>query len=72
MPLDGFREYRRREFCIDINCPVQVELNKHPQGTEKYEKLRDECMKGCRHTTHEFHKWLIEKGFLIVKKEGNS
>ena len=70
MPLDGFREYRKREFCNDVRCPVQVELNKLDQGSEEYEKVRAECTKGCRRTTHEFHKWLIEKGFIIVKQEG--
>ena len=72
MTLEGYREYRKREFCNDVGCPVQVELNRHPQGSEKYEKLRAECTRGCRRTTHEFHKWLIEKGFIIAKREGNS
>lgn len=71
MSLEGYRDYRKREFCNDVSCPVQVELNRLEQGSEKYEKLRLDCMRGCRHTTHEFHKWLIEKGFLIVRpKEG--
>jgi hypothetical protein len=72
MPLAGYRDYRTREFCNDIRCPVQMELNRRPQGSMEYENVREECRKACRRTTHEFHKWLIEKGFLIVKKEGNS
>jgi hypothetical protein len=71
MDIEGYREYRRREFCNDVRCPVQVELNRHAQGSENYEKIRAECKGVCRHTTHEFHKWLIEKGFLIVKKESS-
>ena len=27
MPLEGFVEYKRREFCNDVKCPVQIELN---------------------------------------------
>ena len=72
MAFKGFREYRKREFCNDIKCAMQMELNKLEAGSEAYEKLRKECGKGCRHSTHEFHYWLIEKGFLIVKEEGDS
>ncbi len=69
MAMEGYRDYRKREFCNDVKCPVQMELNRHSQGSEGYEKVRKECAGGCRHTTHEFHKWLIEKGFIIAKKE---
>jgi hypothetical protein len=44
-----------------------MELNKHPAGTECYEKTRATCTTACRYTTYEFHHWLIEKGYLILK-----
>ena len=67
MSLEGFVDYKRREFCNDVECPVQVELNKLPEGSKEYEQVRKTCKTGCRYTTYEFHHWLIEKGYLIVR-----
>ena len=69
MPPEGYREYRKREFCKDVMCPVQDKLDNLEQSSEEYERVREECKRACRHTTHEFHKWLIERGFLILKNE---
>jgi len=46
---------------------VQVELNKLPSGSEEYEQVRKTCKTDCRYTTYQFHHWLIEKGYLIVR-----
>lgn len=67
MPIKGYREYRSREFCRDVMCPVQEKLNSLEVDSEKYERVREECIRACRFTTHQFHKWLMERGFLIVK-----
>ncbi len=67
MVIQGFVEYRRREFCNDVKCPVQVELNEQKEGSEAYEKIRRTCSTGCVFTTYQFHHWLIDKGYLIVK-----
>ncbi len=67
MPIEGFVEYKRREYCNDIECPIQVMMNKMTQ--EDYNDLREICMKNCLHTTYEFHHWLIEKGYLLVRPE---
>jgi hypothetical protein len=69
MPIEGFVEYRRREYCNDIECPIQVMMNKKTQESEDYNDLREICMKNCLHTTYEFHHWLIEKGYLLVRPE---
>ncbi|MCX9025888.1 MAG: hypothetical protein OIN85_07320 [Candidatus Methanoperedens sp.] len=66
MPIEGFVEYKRREYCNDIECPVQVMMNKK---TQESADLREICMKNCLHTTYEFHHWLIEKGYLLVRPE---
>ena len=66
---DGFREYERREFCRDIRCPVQLLLEKAEQGTDSYQEIRRICVDSCIHSTYEFHHWLIEKGFLVIKPE---
>jgi len=67
MPIPGFVEYKRREFCRDIKCPIQVKLDSLKEGSEEYEKVRQICRTNCKYTAWQFHHWLIEKGFLIVK-----
>jgi len=67
LSIEDFIGYKRREFCNDILCPVQVELNKLESGSENYEKVRRNCKTACRFTTYEFHHWLIEKGYLIIR-----
>jgi len=69
MVIPGFVDYKRREFCKDVKCPVQVELNTKEPGSEEYEKLRKVCRESCRFTTWQFHHWLIERGYLVVKPE---
>ena len=70
LSINGFVDYKRREFCNDVNCPVQVELNKQTAGSEEYEKIRKTCSNDCKYTTWQFHHWLIEKGYLIVRPKG--
>jgi hypothetical protein len=67
MSLAGFTEYKRREFCKDVKCPVQMELTKLEEKSEAHQKLRQTCVTACRYTTYQFHHWLIEKGYLILK-----
>ena len=67
LPLDGFVEYKRREFCNDVRCPVQMELNNHVEDSREYEHIRKSCGDGCLFSTYQFHHWLIDKGYLIVK-----
>ena len=69
MPIPGYVEYQRREYCKDIQCPVQVDLDTKEPGSENYENIRMVCKNSCLHSTYEFHHWLIEKGYLIVRKE---
>ncbi len=67
MPVEGFIEYKRREFCKDVRCEIQLELDREPEGSPEYERIRDICKTGCRRTTYQFHHWLIEKGYLILR-----
>lgn len=67
MPIAGYIEYQRREYCKDVGCPVQLELDAQTPGAEDYERIRKVCQTNCRHTTYEFHHWLIQKGYLIVR-----
>ncbi len=41
--IKGFTDYKRREFCNDIECSVQIELNKQKEGSSEYEKTRNIC-----------------------------
>ncbi len=69
MVIKGYVDYKRREFCQNIKCPVQTDLNNYEQGSEEYEKVRQVCMSDCKYTTYQFHHWLIEKGYLIVRPD---
>jgi RNA:NAD 2'-phosphotransferase (TPT1/KptA family) len=66
MSIEGFIEYKRREFCNDVKCPVQIELNKQKEKSDEYERIRKTCSTACRYTTWQFHHWLMEKGYIII------
>jgi hypothetical protein len=72
MRLEGFTEYKRREFCNDVKCPVQMKLNSLQEKSEEYERVRQTCSTACFYTTWQFHHWLIEKGYLILKPKGSA
>ena len=67
--IKGYIDYRRREYCKDIRCPVQLDLEAQPEGSEACEKIRMICKTECHHTTYEFHHWLIQRGYLVVRPE---
>ncbi len=67
--IPGYVDYKRREFCKDVKCRIQLELEKYKEGSEEYEKIRNICKTDCIYTTYQFHHWLIEKGYLIVRPE---
>ena len=67
--IKGFVDYKKREYCRAVNCPVQTELDSHTVGSGEYEAVRHRCKTACIHTTHEFHSWLIREGYLVVKPE---
>ena len=69
MSIEGYVDYRRREFCKDVKCPVQTELDTKKEGSDEYEKIRQVCKADCGYTTYQFHHWLIDKGYLIVRPE---
>jgi len=66
MTIEGFVEYKRREFCKDVKCPVQMELSRLTEASAAYEQTRQKCSSGCLCTTWQFHHWLIEKGYVIL------
>jgi metal-responsive CopG/Arc/MetJ family transcriptional regulator len=66
MSIEGFTEYKRREFCKDTKCPVQETLNNLEDKSDVYELIRQTCQTSCRYTTWQFHHWLIKKGYIIL------
>ena len=67
MEIEGYIEYQRREYCKDIFCPVQLLLDKEQESSPKYETIRNICKDFCIHSTYEFHHWLIQKNYLVVR-----
>jgi len=67
--IEGYTDYTRREYCNDIKCPIQLLLNKEAEKSPRYEEIRAICASSCIHNTYEFHHWLIEKGYLVVRPE---
>ena len=70
MAIPGHVEYQRREFCKDIQCPIQRQLDRCKAGTPDYDEFRSICQTDCIHTTYEFHHWLIEHGYEVVRPAG--
>jgi hypothetical protein len=70
MSIKGYVDYKRREFCKDVRCPVQLDLDSQKPDSEAYERTRMICKTNCKYTTYQFHHWLIEKDYLIVRPEG--
>jgi hypothetical protein len=71
MSIKGFSEYQRREFCNDVKCPVQMELKLLAEKSAAYERIRKMCSMACCYTTWQFHHWLIEKGYLILRPKSS-
>ncbi len=67
MGLEGYVDYQRREYCQDLPCPIQALLNAEKEGSPRYEQIRNLCKTDCIHSTYEFHHWLIQKGYLLVR-----
>jgi hypothetical protein len=65
--MENFIEYKRREFCKDMKCPTQKKLNRQKENSKEYETIRKTCRTDCLYTTWQFHHWLIDKGYLIIK-----
>lgn len=65
--IEGYIDYPKREYCRSVQCPIQILLDQETEGTEKYEFIRSICKSNCLHSTHEFHAWLIQQGYLVVR-----
>lgn len=68
--IEGYVDYKRREYCNEVKCPIQLLLNREVERSAIYEEIRAICASSCLHSTYEFHHWLLEKGYLIVRPKG--
>ena len=59
-------EYQKHEFCKDIKCNQFIPESKKHGITESCMFSHDS---DCIHTAKEFHKWLKENNFKLVKEE---
>jgi hypothetical protein len=72
MAIPGYIDYQRREFCKAVYCPIQRLLDGAAEGSAEAEEVRAVCKSDCIHTTYEFHHWLIQQGYLVVRPEKGS
>lgn len=69
MSIPGHTDYTRREYCKDIECAVQGLLDKQDPDSPEYKEIQGICKSDCIHSTYEFHHWLIEHGYLVVRPD---
>ena len=60
--------YKSREYCKDINCPVQHRINEMVDNHGAIALIKIECKLHCRRTANEYHQWLKKHGFIIIKE----
>ncbi len=61
--MEIVREYQRREFCKDWECPSQKKIDEAVDQAAA-DAVREQDCKGCM--AHVFHKWLNEKNYRVV------
>lgn len=54
-------KYKNYEFCKAINCI-------HYYPTNRFEKENCSCVNDCIYTAKDFHNWLIDNNFEIIKR----
>jgi len=57
------KEYQSREYCKDINCWIQ----KNIENNIYFKAFKEEICQKCE--AYKFHKWLRKNGYKIVKEE---
>lgn len=59
------KEYQSREYCRDIFCETQLDID----SQKKSKTIAKRKCKRC--DAYKFHQWLKDNGYKIVKGEGN-
>jgi len=63
------REYQHGEFCDAVKCEIRLKLNKAKPDSSEYKRLKLICKNNCKKTAYEFHDWLINEHFSILKQD---
>lgn len=57
--------YKSRDYCKAVNCPVQSIIDKENIYTFDYNKAKNFCRKKCE--AYKLHQWLNKNDYTIVK-----
>lgn len=60
-------DYSSREYCRDIDCTIQRMIDE-PHLDDDASFAADFCRRNC--AAYNFHNWLQENGYKIVKNNG--
>ena len=60
-------EYQGGEFCKAVKCEIRLQLDDLVKGSDEYMQLKNICKTDCKKTAYEFHDWLDNNGYSIVK-----
>ena len=63
----GENEYQSREFCKDSNCHMQIKIENITEESGKEVLKEEHCREHCK--AYQFHQWLKENDYKIVKGE---
>ena len=66
MHPDAITPYKKREFCNNIKCPIQLELNKHMENSAEYNAIRGVCSSNCLQSADNFLIWLKNNKYNII------
>lgn len=61
------RPYIKYEFCRAMECPFLISVT----GMHWSQSLCYQDPENCHHTAKEFHSWLTNNGFAIIKTESH-
>ncbi len=64
--------YKKREFCNNIKCPVQLELNKHIDTSSEYNAIKGICASNCLQSADSFLIWLKNNKYYITNNDKES
>lgn len=53
------KESKNGDFCRYMGCSNNL---RRENGDKRF------CKRGCQYTAYDFHNWLLEKGYKIVKE----
>jgi len=63
--VDSAAEYTSREFCRDVECETQQELDSCPKESIEYSRISNSCRYRCSHTKEDFILWLARNGYKV-------